>query len=641
MDNRWRMLTFDRFMRRRRFLDVLLFLSLSVSLSFLVVSFHWVEKGKFYEELYHGSQLPSCSSSERKRCINPTRNLSNAAGRNQSQGTQTGSTQSRCFPSNTHDWLKAGTRRLGNNNDTSVMGMEAVFESILNVESLLLNKVHSRSLLQQTLCHDKSRVLTMDAPEEDYTNPSIATIQAWTFRLIYWATHINQHLPAVPEAKLRVTQSQLCQTEMELRQIGIFDFECPDAKFLVVSLGKLGLGAGMRLGAVNALVAGIASNRTVVFLNSAPVGPKTLREPWPLASCSRRDMQCFYMPITPCTLTYSDIEHATVLGKEHTRRLFQLGELGSDVNEKRVLVMNHALRPQRTPPTLRQNLVSIIKLHILRPLQEKRPDDPLLGLLGEATNQVLADAPTYNTYPYYGKASNVNHAFVMFMMRPNRYYAKKLNSIIRQTIPEDFDPKMALGLPIRASDKCNTESECLKFGQYMTLMEQTWEDRRPLFLGSEHEVLVSKNSSESKTKPSIIVTSESWAVHQEQQRYLQEGLAREDSFPFQFLNNKFDLHQSTGNPKKMMRLGMTNGTLDDIMLSSVSSLKLQLYSRHSVGNCCSNFHLLLFDFLEEGCGPAKDQNVECLQDNGNSEYRLCCLWSKTEECLKKKNTTNS
>jgi hypothetical protein len=89
----------------------------------------------------------------------------------------------------------------------------------------------------------------------------------------------------------------------------------------------------------------------------------------------------------------------------------------------------------------------------------------------------------------------------------------------------------------------------------------------------------------------------------------------------------------------MMKLGGTNGTIDDIMLSAISSLKLQLHARHTVGNCCSNFHLLLFDFLEEGCGPAKDQNVECLQDNEAPEYRLCCLWSKTDECLNKKNAT--
>jgi hypothetical protein len=49
--------------------------------------------------------------------------------------------------------------------------------------------------------------------------------------------------------------------------IGNFDFECPNTKFLVVSMTRdAGLGAHMRLGALNALVAGVATNRTVLLL---------------------------------------------------------------------------------------------------------------------------------------------------------------------------------------------------------------------------------------------------------------------------------------------------------------------------------------------------------------------------------------
>jgi hypothetical protein len=620
----------------------LVILSVCTSFSFIIY-FHCKSKGGIYDailaELNHTQQAFSepiiytnttTASHDRKRGM---QNVENITGRTRS------TLRTLCFPNNTDEWLEAGSRRLGNSDDTSMMGNELIFQSILDIESLLIDRSHSRALLQQTLCHEKSRVLTMAASEEEYANPSTDTIHAWTFRLIYWATHIHQHIHAVPEAKVRVQQSQVCQSQMEPRRIGNFDFECPDAKFLVVSLGKLGLGADMRLGAVNALIAGIASNRTVVFLNNAPMGPKTLREPWPLASCSRLDMQCFYMPISPCTLTHEDIEHATVLGRGDARRLFRLGELGIDLDEEQVLVMDQFLRPQRTPPTLRENLVAIIHQHIIRPLQEKRPDDPLLGLLLKAANHTLADVPIENNkYPYYGKASNVNHALVFYTMRPNPFYSQKLDGILHQTIAEDFDPNLALGLPIRASDKCNTESECLRFDQYMTLMERTWKQQESIFLGSQHGAATKQKASEHGVKPSVIVTSESPEVDREQAKYLQGGLEKNVSFPFQFVNNRFDLHQGTGDPE-MMKLGGTNGTLDDIMLSAISSLKLQLHARHTVGNCCSNFHLLLFDFLEEGCGPAKDQNVECLQDNEAPEYRLCCLWSKTDECLNKKNAT--
>ena len=139
---------------------------------------------------------------------------------------------------------------------------------------------------------------------------------------------------------------------------------------------------------------------------------------------------------------------------------------------------------------------------------------------------------------------------------------------------------------------------------------------------------------------SIIVTSESAQVQEEQQLYLKGDSVNESPMPFQFVNNDFDLHQGTGNPE-MMTSRVTNATHDEFMLSAISSLKLQLHARYTVGNCCSNFHLLLFDFLEEGCGPAKDQKAECMQENEDPEFRLCCRWSKTEECDRKRNITTS
>ena len=79
-------------------------------------------------------------------------------------------------------------------------------------------------------------------------------------------------------------------------------------------------------------------------------------------------------------------------------------------------------------------------------------------------------------------------------------------------------------------------------------------------------------------------------------------------------------------------------TIDNIMLSAISSLKLQLHAHYTIGNCGSNLHLLLFDFLKEGCGATQQQQiVQCLQDDEDPKFRLCCEWSKSEECIAKKN----
>jgi hypothetical protein len=93
--------------------------------------------------------------------------------------------------------------------------------------------------------------------------------------------------------------------------------------------------------------------------------------------------------------------------------------------------------------------------------------------------------------------------------------------------------------------------------------------------------------------------------------------------------------QSTGLPKDFVKNTKYESTEDEIMLSAISSLKAQLMAKFTVGNCCSNFHLLLFDFLQDGCGAAKDNIGQCLQDNEDPEFRICCMWSTTDECDQK------
>jgi hypothetical protein len=65
------------------------------------------------------------------------------------------------------------------------------------------------------------------------------------------------------------------------------------------------------------------------------------------------------------------------------------------------------------------------------------------------------------------------------------------------------------------------------------------------------------------------------------------------------------------------------------MESTLVALKLQLHAKHVIGNCCSNFHLLLFDLLRNGCGLAESQ--QCLQETKNPEYHVCCQWTKSDE----------
>jgi hypothetical protein len=247
---------------------------------------------------------------------------------------------------------------------------------------------------------------------------------------MYFAVHIHQHKHAIPEAQVRHAQKDECQTVMRSQKIGVYDYECPSAKFLVVSIGRLGLGAVMRLGVVNGLVAGIATNRTLLIVNNAPVGPRFVREPWLLASCPRRDMQCFYLPTTPCVLTQDELGKATQLSRGEGRAVFKFGTIPPNLENERVLLLDIVLRPQRMPETFRSNLRNIILEHLIDPLAAREPNDPRIPILRKAANHILEVEPEDGKYYYFASVSKANHALLFYAMRPNLQSGQKLDSLM-------------------------------------------------------------------------------------------------------------------------------------------------------------------------------------------------------------------
>jgi hypothetical protein len=319
-----------------------------------------------------------------------------------------------------------------------------------------------------------------------------------------------------------------------------------------------------------------------------------------------------------------------------TRKVFKKGEIPKQLMNERVLLMDIVIRPQRTPLMFRPALREIATTHLIDPLVREHPDDPRIPMFRKAADNVLVTEPEDGSYRYFGSVSKASHALVFYAMRPNLHYAQKLDHIMKETIPNDFDPDLALGIPIRASDKCIGESECMPFEKYMIMMGRVWKEHQPDILESM------KRKGRQAVLPgsfngSIIVTSEAPAMREAQEKFEKHGLL---PFNFRFVNNDHDHSQGTGNPIRMGEM-VTNKTvtMDEIMLSAISSLKIQLHARYTIGNCCSNFHLLMFDFLRDGCGASRDQLSECMQDNEDPEFRLCCQWTKTDECLAKKNQT--
>lgn len=165
-----------------------------------------------------------------------------------------------------------------------------------------------------------------------------------------------------------------------------------------------------------------------------------------------------------------------------------------------------------------------------------------------------------------------------------------------------------------ASDKCKGESECLSFDQHMQVVNTQWAKHNQKDGTNEQDV-------------SVLFTTESKAMVQEQIEFSQnDDLKMKYPFSFRFVTNTKDVTPDTGFIKEVTGNGETDSA-DDAMLSSMSSFKSQLLPRVSVGNCCSNFHALLNDFLMEGCGAASDNTFLCLQEYDEDPLlKVCCGW---------------
>jgi hypothetical protein len=137
---------------------------------------------------------------------------------------------------------------------------------IVNLPELLLNP---KLVLQQTLADENSRFLN----NLDSTDESSENVRLWAVRLMYLAIHYHQHAPALKEAQHRLKlPSSACSAEMEKRQIGKFDFECPGAKYLVISLQSNGLGANIRDVIFGFLTTGLLTGRIVHFITADCTG---------------------------------------------------------------------------------------------------------------------------------------------------------------------------------------------------------------------------------------------------------------------------------------------------------------------------------------------------------------------------------
>jgi hypothetical protein len=507
-----------------------------------------------------------------------------------------------CFPHNTKAWLNGNRLSNADYNLTD----DFVYRQIL-IQNPLYADVFSH-MSSQTICHKDSKFRNPSV-EWDVNNEQL--IQEWEFRLLYMAIHHHHHAPAFPEAKARLG----CARELNISKM---DYECPSSKFLVSNVAGAGLGASVRIGAVNSLLMGIATDRIAVFVNDFQGGAPFLELPLLLASCPRRDIQCFYLPSTPCTITAEDLRKATVLPEVDARDLRRQGILDKpEYLNATILVVEPKINPPKkwSIQVKIQNRLYDIAMNLIDGIRESAPPEQV-QVLEAAAARIKLDNATIGgygannestaEYTYGNRYTKTAHAALMYLLRPNLNYQRLSDEMVASIVPDDIDRSLSIGLPIRGSDKCDTESSCYGFDTYMKLARRMWDEN---LHGPEGK------------KGDIFLTTEDQTIMNARNEY-----ESNESFPYRFIVNDKDVLQSSGKPQHF------KDRADSIMLSSIVSMKLQLQSKFAVGNCCSNFHLMLFDLIHEGCGAVPDSQPMCLQEHPDPQFHLCCRWTKSEEC---------
>jgi len=490
----------------------------------------------------------------------------------------------------------------------------------LPIEGPLLSHSNLQALLdQQRICEgdcpfrkvsDVSNLKAEDISEEE--------IYIWTVRLIYVSIYYHQHRHAIQEgaerkislSKDNVDLSSTCSTEMEEFKVGTFDYECKDAKYLVTQTLHGGIGAMYLFRMLNMMMSALATDRTLVVYGNLQNNGTTLAGPWLLSSCDRQDLQCEFQPLTGCAMSVEDIQTAKPTPHKEFRNFLRDGDLTkSDPFPEKVLhfqVGNTQINDMNRVLHKMHSIASSL-------IDELNPNDPRIPVLRKATEGILEQKPTTGKEFIYSDSAFVQ-AYLMYVLRPTKEKGEELDTSALKDIPPNFDETVALGLPIRGSDKCFRESECLQFPTYMHLMDEIWKE----------SVMWSANGT-----AHILITSEIPDIMEKAHAFsTNETYLSKISFKPDWITNTNDVRQGTGSVfgESVLRNRNKGG---GIILSALSALKIQMRAAHSVANCCSNFHQIIINMLRGGCGMQPTNRGQCLHKRKEPIFHLHC-WPKSK-----------
>jgi hypothetical protein len=320
----------------------------------------------------------------------------------------------------------------------------------------------------QSLCHAQSqfRNISTLSSSSAMLDPNEVDISSFQLRqmavkLIYLALHYHQHQFAIPEAEQRfastttTTESCTSQTYLTKRyNVGRYDYECPNAKYLIVGLGGNGLGANVRGGMVPAMMLGLMTNRVVLFMNNLQTNDtnttESITDDWALASCPRKDYQCFFWPISPCVVTIDDIvSNSYTLSYAESRRLIKRQEQPKNAEHYKVWIWRTVFQPIPNFHTSSAERLYQVVQHMIETTSVLSQHDP--ELVHRALEYIRTDDGDRETYNFAAATSKVQHTITIYVLRPHPMVAQKLDTIIADIVPTHFNPEYSIGLPVRGT----------------------------------------------------------------------------------------------------------------------------------------------------------------------------------------------
>lgn len=197
---------------------------------------------------------------------------------------------------NTQTWLTSA--RFSNANE-SLITSDYVHKLILNTSPRHILQ-GSKEVLGQTLSFAESSFMNWEKSEN---------VTQLAYRLAFLALHENQYGPARKEARSRIERQHdpVSSSVLSENNIGPFDFECdPHTKYLIADYGARFNGFGITTQSfINKFLAAVSSGRVLIPRRS----PRWNK----LNSCPRHDLQCTFLPLSPCVLTNKDIDDGVII----------------------------------------------------------------------------------------------------------------------------------------------------------------------------------------------------------------------------------------------------------------------------------------------------------------------------------------